>query len=167
MAGLADDRHVRECMRLHAGREVRLHVLRIGGRLLPVVANAEVEGQVGADAPVVLREEAIAVPVRIRIQARVLPHAGRNPGEEVRQAHWWYARSCCRWRGEGEGAVVVERGKLEVLLQACFAAKVQRVPAARRAQHVANAVNVCAGLGPGDGLAKREAFNATDADIRA
>ncbi len=40
----ANNRHIRKGMRLYARREVRLHVLRIGRCLLPVVTNADVDG---------------------------------------------------------------------------------------------------------------------------
>ena len=124
-SGLAHDRNVRECMRLRAGREVRLHVLRIGGRLLPIVAEAKIEGQVRADTPVVLCEETIAVPVCIRIQAGVLPHAGWNAREKVRQGVSGARAAGTVGGREAKRTVVRERGKLEVFLHACFAAEIQ------------------------------------------
>jgi len=46
LGGRADDASV-ECRRLHTGPEVRLHVLVVGRGLLPVVSEAEIDGQVG------------------------------------------------------------------------------------------------------------------------
>src|SRR5664280_2968204 len=78
--GRADDRHSRKCMRLHAGLEVCLHALGISRRLLPVVANPDVHGEVMTEFPVTLRENSVVEVVRVCIQASILAHACRSSG---------------------------------------------------------------------------------------
>ena len=107
----------------------------VGRRLLPVVANAEIEGEIGKNAPVVLRKDAVAEVVRVGIQTGVLSHACGTAGDEIRQTIGCTGRRVGGVTGtEGKGAVVVQRGKLKVLLKTTFAAKVERVLAASRVE---------------------------------
>jgi hypothetical protein len=94
--------------RLHAGFEVRLHALGIGGRLLPVVANTDVNGKVAEEFPVILREDSVAEIVRVCIQASILAHAGWSSSEEVRKSVGGAGRGFTIRCREGECTVIVE-----------------------------------------------------------
>ena len=150
-------------MRLHAGNKISLPVLGVGWRLLPVVANPKIECQVVQDVPVVLRKCRVVEVVGIGIFAGVLLHAVGFAGDKVREGIVREGAGGC---GETEDAIVVQRSLLEVLLQAGFTAKIERMLAAGRVENIANAVLVGAGLGPGNRLSQSEPVGVTDLSAR-
>jgi len=72
VAGFTRNIHGGECVGLHAGNEVGLPVLRVGGRLLPVVADTQIQGQVMQNVPVILGKGRVVEVVGLGIFAGVL-----------------------------------------------------------------------------------------------
>ena len=152
-----------ECMGLHAGNEVGFPVLRVGGRLLPIVAETDIDGQVVQNLPVVLGEQGVVEVVGISIFTGVLFKGIGVTGDEVRQR---IVGACGSGRCEAPYAVVVKRSLLEVFLQAAFTAHIEGMLAACGVEHIASTILVGSSLGTGDGLGQAEPVGVADLSAR-
>src|SRR6185437_13645871 len=85
-----------------AGDELHGHLLRIGRRGLDVIADAEVEGEVGTDAPVILEEDAVVEVVGVGVDGNVLAHGVGAAKEEVGDGRAATASRSGASLGEGE-----------------------------------------------------------------